>query len=61
MSEQVETIEVATQTVKSADQAHGPAPDRAAVEAAQTAQQPVVALQDLLVEEVSIDGMCGVY
>ena len=61
MSEQVETIEVATHTVESTDQSHGPARDRAAVEAAQTAQQPVVALQDLLVEEVSIDGMCGVY
>jgi mycofactocin precursor len=61
MSEQVETIEVATQTVESTDQARGPALDRAAVEAAQTAGQPVVALQDLLVEEVSIDGMCGVY
>lgn len=61
MSEQVATIEVGTQTVESTDQARGPAPDRATVEAAQTARQPVVTVQDLLVEEVSIDGMCGVY
>jgi mycofactocin precursor len=51
MSEQVATIEAAESPEN--------APGEAAAET--TAEQPVVALQDLLVEEVSIDGMCGVY
>jgi mycofactocin precursor len=57
MSENVATAEVAeTATVA------GPAgPESAAPPADPRAGEPQVALTDLLVEEVSIDGMCGVY
>jgi mycofactocin precursor len=58
MSESVATAEVA-ETIEVA----GPAgPESAAPPAAgPRAGEPQVALTDLLVEEVSIDGMCGVY
>jgi mycofactocin precursor len=58
MSESVATAEVAETT-----EITGPAgPESAALAAAgPQAGEPQVALTDLLVEEVSIDGMCGVY
>ena len=54
---------VATAEVKGSTGATGPAgPESAAPPAADPrAGEPQVALTDLLVEEVSIDGMCGVY
>ena len=57
MSESIATAEVpGTVTVA------GPAdPESAAAAADPRAGEPQVALTDLLVEEVSIDGMCGVY
>jgi|HubBroStandDraft_2_1064218.scaffolds.fasta_scaffold797409_1 mycofactocin precursor len=57
MSESVAIAEVpGTVTVT------GPAdPESAAAAAAPQSGEPQVALTDLLVEEVSIDGMCGVY
>jgi mycofactocin precursor len=58
MSEHVATIEAVHQAAEPTEDTAGPPPERAS---ADTAQQPAVALQDLLVEEVSIDGMCGVY
>jgi mycofactocin precursor len=42
-------------TAAAPEQGSGPAVAPAA------AVEPVVMIQDLLVEEVSIDGMCGVY
>jgi mycofactocin precursor len=57
MSESVATAEVAGST-----EVTGPAgPPPAPVAADPKAGEPQVALTDLLVEEVSIDGMCGVY
>jgi mycofactocin precursor len=57
MSESVATAEVA-ETIE----VTGPAgPESAAPAAGPRAGEPQVALTDLLVEEVSIDGMCGVY
>jgi mycofactocin precursor len=58
MSESVATAEVIESTGVT-----GPAgPESAAPAAADPrAGEPQVALTDLLVEEVSIDGMCGVY
>jgi mycofactocin precursor len=54
MSEHVATIEAAPETTPAAGTA--PAADDAHAE-----PETEVAVQDLLVEEVSIDGMCGVY
>jgi mycofactocin precursor len=58
MSESVATAEVAESTEVS----RPAGPSAAAVPTADPkAGEPQVALTDLLVEEVSIDGMCGVY
>jgi mycofactocin precursor len=57
MSESVATAEVAD-----AAEVTGPAgPESSVPTADPRAGEPQVALTDLLVEEVSIDGMCGVY
>jgi mycofactocin precursor len=58
MSESVATAEVAD-----AAEVTGPAGPESSVPATADpgAGEPQVALTDLLVEEVSIDGMCGVY
>jgi mycofactocin precursor len=57
MSESVATAEVTESTGVT-----GPAgPESAPPAAEPRAGEPQVALTDLLVEEVSIDGMCGVY
>jgi mycofactocin precursor len=58
MSESVATAEVAGST-----EVTGPAgpPAPASAPADPRTGEPQVALTDLLVEEVSIDGMCGVY
>ncbi|HUZ24861.1 MAG TPA: mycofactocin precursor MftA [Streptosporangiaceae bacterium] len=58
MSEHVATAEAATDMTEAAA-AQVPGAEIAGGSAAEPEQQ--VALQDLLVEEVSIDGMCGVY
>jgi mycofactocin precursor len=55
MSESVATAEV-TESTGPAGQESGAPPA-----ADPRAGEPQVALTDLLVEEVSIDGMCGVY
>jgi mycofactocin precursor len=55
MSENVAIAEAEPTTVTA-----GP-PEAVAAAAGPQAGQPQVALTDLLVEEVSIDGMCGVY
>ena len=60
MSESVVTAEAEKRAVAPGPAGPAAAP-RAAAEAGQQAGQPQVALTDLLVEEVSIDGMCGVY
>jgi mycofactocin precursor len=58
MSEHVATVEAATEVTESpADLLPGAGP----VADSPAEPEPIVALQDLLVEEVSIDGMCGVY
>ena len=54
MSESVATAEVAETTESTGPESAPPA-------AGPRAGEPQVALTDLLVEEVSIDGMCGVY
>jgi mycofactocin precursor len=58
MSESVATAEVAesTEITSPAGPSAAPVPT-----ADPQAGEPQVALTDLLVEEVSIDGMCGVY
>ena len=57
MSESVATAEVAD-----AAEVTGPAgPESSVPTADPRAGEPQVALTDLLVEEVAIDGMCGVY
>jgi len=61
MSGQIATVEAAaetsTQLAKSTKQPDG----QASTEPAAAAGQPEVTIQDVLVEDVSIDGMCGVY
>jgi mycofactocin precursor len=60
MSGQIATVEVATETSpQSAEQPDGQSGAEPA--AAPPAEQPEVTIQDVLVEDVSIDGMCGVY
>ena len=60
MSENVSTAEAEKSAVAASPA--GPASPRAgSPEAGPQAGQAQVALTDLLVEEVSIDGMCGVY
>jgi mycofactocin precursor len=61
MSESVITAEAAKSAVAPGPAGPAAAPPAAAAAAGQQAGQPQVALTDLLVEEVSIDGMCGVY
>jgi mycofactocin precursor len=58
MSESVATAEAEPSTVTGTPA--GP-PAAAVPDGGPQAGQPQVALTDLLVEEVSIDGMCGVY
>ena len=58
MSESVATAEIAESTEVTGSA--GP-PATAGSTPDPTAGEPQVALTDLLVEEVSIDGMCGVY
>ncbi|HEY2287222.1 MAG TPA: mycofactocin precursor MftA [Streptosporangiaceae bacterium] len=57
MSESVATAEVAGSTAVTSPAGPPAAPPAAGP----SAGEPQVALTDLLVEEVSIDGMCGVY
>lgn len=58
MSGHVATVEAATEFTESpAD----PTPGTGPVADSPAEPEPIVAVQDLLVEEVSIDGMCGVY
>jgi mycofactocin precursor len=56
MSGQIATVEAAPETRIQPD-------SQASAEPAATAaaEQPEVTIQDVLVEDVSIDGMCGVY
>ncbi|HEX3493085.1 MAG TPA: mycofactocin precursor MftA [Streptosporangiaceae bacterium] len=60
MSGQIATVEAAAETspqsTKQPDSQSGTEPSAAAA-----AEQPEVTIQDVLVEDVSIDGMCGVY
>jgi mycofactocin precursor len=58
MSEQIATVEATTEFIESPA---GPMPGSGPVADSPAEPEPIVALQDLLVEEVSIDGMCGVY
>jgi mycofactocin precursor len=51
MSGQIATVEAATETSTAAE------PSQAAAQP----EVPEVTIQDMLVEDVSIDGMCGVY
>jgi mycofactocin precursor len=61
VSEQVATAETATDITEPAPALEsGSAGPASAAGPLAEPEQPV-ALQDLLVEEVSIDGMCGVY
>jgi mycofactocin precursor len=60
MSEHVATAETATDITEPPAQEAGSAGPAGATASLAEPEQPV-ALQDLLVEEVSIDGMCGVY
>ena len=57
MSESVATAEAAGSTAVTSPAGPPAAPPAAGP----SAGEPQVALTDLLVEEVSIDGMCGVY
>ncbi len=60
MSGQIATVEAATET---SPQSTSQPDSQASAEpgAAAAAGQPEVTIQDVLVEDVSIDGMCGVY
>jgi mycofactocin precursor len=61
MSGQIATVEAATET---STEASTQAEASTAAEPSQAAAQPEVpevTIQDMLVEDVSIDGMCGVY
>jgi mycofactocin precursor len=58
MSEHVATVEAAAEFTESPA---GLMPGSGPVADSPAEPEPIVALQDLLVEEVSIDGMCGVY
>jgi mycofactocin precursor len=57
MSEHVATVEAAAEFTEFGGLMPGAGP----VVDSPAEPEPIVALQDLLVEEVSIDGMCGVY
>jgi mycofactocin precursor len=58
MSERIATVEAATESTEApVDLTPGSGPAVGST----PEPEPLVALQDLLVEEVSIDGMCGVY
>ena len=59
MSGQIATVEAATETNSQAGAT--PEPGQAPGTAAEPEAQPEVTIQDVLVEDVSIDGMCGVY
>ena len=61
MSESVSTAEAAKSAVEPSPAGPAAAPRAESGQAGPQAGQPQVALTDLLVEEVSIDGMCGVY
>ena len=61
MSESVITAEAEKSAVAPGPAGPAAAPRAESGQAGQQAGQPQVALTDLLVEEVSIDGMCGVY
>jgi mycofactocin precursor len=56
MSGQIATVEAATEPRTQPDSQASAEPGAAAA-----AEQPEVTIQDVLVEDVSIDGMCGVY
>lgn len=58
MSGQTATVEAATETTDTTDTT---TQTSAAAQAESTAAEPEVTIQDVLVEDVSIDGMCGVY
>jgi mycofactocin precursor len=60
MSEHVATAETATDITEAPTPEPGSAGPASAAAPLAEPEQPV-ALQDLLVEEISIDGMCGVY
>jgi mycofactocin precursor len=49
------------QTLTVTETAEPEAPPANEVPEAETSTEPEVTLQDMLVEDVSIDGMCGVY
>jgi mycofactocin precursor len=65
MTGQTMTAETTTMTPGEPDQAAAPgqatAPGQAAAPSPEPPSAPEVTIQELLVEEVSIDGMCGVY
>ena len=61
MSESVGTAEAEQRAAAASPGGPPEAPRAGSPEAGPQAGQPQVALTDLLVEEVSIDGMCGVY
>jgi mycofactocin precursor len=61
MSESVSTAKAEKRAVAPSPAGPSAAPRAESPEPGQQAGQPQVALTDLLVEEVSIDGMCGVY
>jgi mycofactocin precursor len=57
MSGQTATVEAATETTDTTETTT----HTSAVAQAKPAAEPEVTIQDVLVEDVSIDGMCGVY
>jgi mycofactocin precursor len=61
MSENVSTAEAEKSAVAASPAGPPAAPRAGSPKAGPQAGQAQVALTDLLVEEVSIDGMCGVY
>ena len=61
MSGQIATVEAAAQTSTRGRASAAPDPSREAARATEPGSVPEVTIQDVLVEDVSIDGMCGVY
>jgi mycofactocin precursor len=65
MTVQIATPHISTDFRRNGEAVPAPEPQLSPVPAsadpAPAAEQPQVTVQDVLVEEVSIDGMCGVY
>jgi mycofactocin precursor len=63
MSGQIAAVEAENSARTASDQAGQPGPSghTAQTEQAEQGSPPEVTIQDVLVEDVSIDGMCGVY